>query len=69
MSTWDGHAYSTEDWLGELESDAAMVLRCLIDGPFSNYDFELGTRKRTCQVYGRIDPAHSAQTARVGQCP
>ena len=29
----DGHAYSTEDWLGELESDAAMVLRCLIDDP------------------------------------
>ena len=29
----EGHAYSTEDWLGELESDAAMVLRCLIDDP------------------------------------
>ena len=28
-----GHAYSTEGWLGELESDAATVLRCLIDDP------------------------------------
>ena len=28
-----GHAYSAEDWLGELEGDAATVLRCLIDDP------------------------------------
>ena len=28
-----GHAYSAEDWLGELESDAATVSRCLIDDP------------------------------------
>ena len=28
-----GHTYSAEDWLGELESDATIVLRCLIDDP------------------------------------
>ena len=28
-----GHAYSAENWLGELESDAATVLRRLLDNP------------------------------------
>ncbi len=28
-----GHVYSAEDWLGELESNAATVLRCVIDDP------------------------------------